>query len=66
MDVLLQKHRDKTAARHFFRQVLRSHPVPKKIVTVQLRSYPTAKAEVPELADVKYVVETVLNRVSPR
>jgi transposase-like protein len=28
LDVLLQKHRDKAAARRFFTKVLRSHPCP--------------------------------------
>ncbi|SIT48266.1 transposase (fragment) [Paraburkholderia piptadeniae] len=45
LDVLLQKHRDKTAAKRFFRRVLRSAPLPRKIVTDRLRSYPAAKAE---------------------
>ncbi|WP_256251487.1 IS6 family transposase [Burkholderia ubonensis] len=49
LDVLLQKRRDKAAAKRFFRRVLRSYPVPRKIVTDQLRSYPAPKAEVPEL-----------------
>ena len=55
LDVLLQKHRDKAAAKRFLKRVLRSHSVPAKIVTDQLRSYPAAKAEVPELAGVKHV-----------
>ena len=50
LDVLLQTRRNKAAAKRFFRRVLRSCPVPQKIVTDQLRSYPAAKAEVPELA----------------
>ncbi|WP_211704308.1 IS6 family transposase, partial [Paraburkholderia aspalathi] len=55
LDVLLQKRRDKAAAKRFFRRVLRCAPVPCRIVTDQLRSYPAAKAEVPELAGVKHV-----------
>ncbi|REE07539.1 transposase-like protein [Paraburkholderia sp. BL27I4N3] len=55
LDVLLQKRRDKAAAKRFFRRVLRCSPVPRKIVTDQLRSYPAAKAEIPELAKVKHV-----------
>ena len=56
LDVLLQKRRDKTAAKRFFKWVLAGGTaVPKKIVTDQLRSYPAAKAEIPELADVKHV-----------
>jgi transposase-like protein len=41
----------KAAARRFIKRVLRSSPVPRKIVTDQLRSYPAAKAEIPELAN---------------
>lgn len=47
LDVLLQKRRDKVAAKRFLRKVLRSHPVPRKSVTDQLRSYPAAKARCP-------------------
>ena len=46
LDVLVQKRRDKAAAKRFFRKVLRSNPVPRKIVTDQLRSYPAAKADI--------------------
>lgn len=35
-------------------EVLRSNPVPRKIVTDQLRSDPAAKADIPELAQVKH------------
>ncbi len=55
LDILLQKQRDKTAAKRFFQRVLRSFPAPRKIVTDQLRSYPAAKADIPELANVKHV-----------
>lgn len=34
LDILLQRRHDKTAAKRFFRRVLRSAPVPRKIVTV--------------------------------
>jgi putative transposase len=37
-DVRVQKRRDNAAAKHFFRRVLRSNPVPRKIVTDPLRS----------------------------
>lgn len=47
LGVLLQKRRDKVAAKRFFRRILRANPVTRKIVTDQLRSYPAAKAEVP-------------------
>jgi len=55
LDVLLQKHRDKAAAKRFFRKMPRSYPVPRTIITDQLRSYLAAKAEVPQLAGVKHV-----------
>ncbi|KVQ97602.1 transposase [Burkholderia ubonensis] len=66
LDVLPQKRRDKTAANRFFRKVLRSYPVPQKIVTDQLRSYPAAKAQVPELAGVKHVFVKASARVNNR
>ncbi|MGF6998282.1 transposase-like protein [Paraburkholderia sp. GAS32] len=66
LDVLVQKRRDKAAAKRFFRRVLRSNPVPHKIVTDQLRSYPAAKADIPELAQVKYVFVKAAARVNNR
>ena len=66
LDVLLQTRRNKAAAKRFFRRVLRSCPVPQKIVTDQLRSYPAAKAEVPELAGVKHVFVKASARVNNR
>ncbi len=46
LDVLLQQQRDKVAAKRFFQRMLRSNPVPRRIVTDQLRSYPAAMADV--------------------
>ena len=66
LDVLLQKRRNKAAARRFFTKILRSYPMPTKIVTDQLRSYPAAKAEVPELAGVKHVFVKASARVNNR
>lgn len=67
LDILLQKRRDKAAAKHFFRHVLAGRPEgPKKIVTDQLRSYPAAKAEIPELATVKHVFVKACARVNNR
>ncbi|WP_454830032.1 IS6 family transposase [Paraburkholderia xenovorans] len=66
LDVLVQKRRDKAAAKRFFRRVLRSNLVPRKIVTDQLRSYPAAKAEIPELAQVKHVFVKAAARVNNR
>lgn len=66
LDVLVQKRRDKAAAKRFFRRVLRSNPVPRKIVTDQLRSYPAAKADIPELAQVKHVFVKAAARLNNR
>ncbi len=66
LDVLVQKRRDKAAAKRFFRRVLRSNPVPRRIVTDQLRSYPAAKADIPELAQVKHVFVKAAARVNNR
>ncbi|MGF6440956.1 IS6 family transposase [Paraburkholderia youngii] len=66
LDILLQKRRDKTAAKRFFERVLRSNPVPRKIVTDQLRSYPAAKADIPELVNVKHVFFRAAARVNNR
>lgn len=66
LDVLLQKRRDKAAAKRFFKRVLRSAPVPRTIVTDQLRSYPAAKAEIPELAGVKHVFVKAAARLNNR
>lgn len=55
LDVLLQKRRDKATAKYVFRCVLATCPeAPRNIVTDQLRSYPAAKAEIPEPAQVKH------------
>src|ERR1700692_1233814 len=66
LDILLQKRRDKAAAKRFFKRVLRLSPVPRKIVTDQLRSYPAAKAEIPELANVKHVFVKAAARLNNR
>ncbi|MDR6207944.1 transposase-like protein [Paraburkholderia graminis] len=56
LDILLQKRRDKAAAKRFFKRVLAScAETLRKIVTDQVRSYPAAKAEIPELAHVRHV-----------
>jgi putative transposase len=64
LDILLQKRRDKVAAKRFFQRVLRSCPVPR--ITDQLRSYPAAKADIPELANVKHVFVKAAARVNNR
>ncbi|TCK94566.1 putative transposase [Paraburkholderia sp. BL9I2N2] len=67
LDILLQKCRDNAAAKRFFKRVLAACPAaPKKIVTDQLRSYPAAKTEIPELANVKHVFVKACARVNNR
>lgn len=66
LDILLQKRRDKAAAKRFFKRVLRSNPVPRKIVTDQLRSCPAAKADIPALVNVKHVFVKAAARVNNR
>ncbi|AKK25006.1 IS6 family transposase [Pandoraea oxalativorans] len=66
LDILLQKRRDKAAAKRFFKRMLRSNPVPHKIVTDPLRSYPAAKADIPALANVKYGFVKAAARVNNR
>ncbi len=66
LDILLQKRRDQAAAKRFFKRVLRSNPVPRKIVTVQWRSYPAAKAEISELTCVKHVFVKAAARLNNR
>jgi len=66
LDILIEKRRDKAAAKRFFKRVLRSKPVPSKIVTDQLRSYPAVKAEIPALAGVKHVPVKTAARLNNR
>jgi putative transposase len=47
LDILVQSHRDKKAAKRFFRKLLKGlRYVPRMIITDKLRSYSAAKAEV--------------------
>jgi len=46
--------------------VLRSCPVLRKIVNDQLRSHPAAKADIPELANIKHVFVKAAARVNNR
>lgn len=66
IDILLQNLRDKAAAKRFFQRVLRSCSAPNKIVTDQLRSYPAAKADVPELVNAEHIFVKEAARVNNR
>ncbi|MGF6293132.1 putative transposase [Paraburkholderia youngii] len=60
-------HRDKAAAKRFFNRVLAAcADALRRIVTDQLRSYPAAKAEIPELANIKHVFVKAAARVNNR
>ena len=66
LDILLQKRRDKAAAKRFFKRVLASCPeMPRKIVTDQLHSYPAATG-IPGLANVKHFFVKASTRVNNR
>jgi putative transposase len=58
--------RQSRRAKRFFKCVLRSNPVPCKIVTDQLRSCPAAKADIPELASAKHVFVKAAGRLTNR
>jgi putative transposase len=66
LDVLVQKRRDKVAAKRFFRRVLLSSAVPRKIVADQLRTYAAAKHDIPEFGHVKHVFVKAAARVNNR
>ena len=67
LDVLVQKRRDKAAAKRFFKRVLASRLQARgKLVTDQLRSYAAAKAEIPELANVRHLFVKLCARVNNR
>jgi putative transposase len=60
IDVFLQAKRDGTAAKRFFRRLLRSHgSEPRKIVTDKLRSYGVAQREL--MPDVIHITEQYEN-----
>lgn len=57
LDVLLQKHRDTTAAKRFFRRLIEDQELPERIVTDGLRSYGAALRALPELTASEHVTE---------
>lgn len=67
LDILLQKRRDKAAAKRFFRRVMRPNPAPpRKIVTDQLCSYPAVRAEIQDLTSAKHVFVKAAARLNNR
>ena len=55
LDVLLQEHRDKGAAKRFLRRLIVDQELPERIVTNGLRSYGAVLREVSELDAREYV-----------
>ena len=64
LDILLQTRHEKAAAKRFFKRLLRCNPVPRKILTDELRSYPAAKVDIPELLSAKHVFVRAAARVN--
>ncbi len=62
LDVLLQEHRDKGAAKRFFRRLIDDHELPERIVTDGLRSYGAARRELPELSASEHVTVSAAER----
>jgi putative transposase len=62
LDVLLQEHRDTSAAKRFFRRLIDDHELPERIVTDGLRSYGAALKEVPELDATEHVSVSAAER----
>jgi transposase-like protein len=62
----MQRRRNKAVAKSFFERVMHLKPVFLKIVTDQLRSFPAAKAEIPELANMKHLFVKATARVNNR
>lgn len=55
LDVLLQRHRDPTAAERFFRKLLKKQGfVPRVIITDKLKSYEAAKKQVMKNVEHRY------------
>jgi putative transposase len=60
LDILVQRRRDKIAAKKFFRKLLKGcHYIPRVIITDQLKSYGAAKREI--LASVEHRQHRYLN-----
>jgi putative transposase len=55
LDVPLQEHRDKGAAKRFFRRLIDDRELPERIVTDGLRSYGAALRELPELGASEHI-----------
>jgi putative transposase len=64
LDIRVQKRSDKAAAKRFFRRLLRSNPVPRRMLPTSCAAI--YKADIPELAHVKHVFVKAAARVNNR
>lgn len=62
LDVLLQVHRDTSAAKRFFRRLIDDQGLPERLVTDGLRSYGAALREIPELGAADHVTVSAAER----
>ncbi len=62
LDVLLQAHRDTSAAKRFFRRLIDDQGLPERLVTDGLRSYGAALREIPELGAADHVTVSAAER----
>ena len=62
LDVLLQEHRDTSAAKRFFRRLVDDQELPERIVTDRLRSYGAALREIPELGMSEHITVSAAER----
>jgi len=62
LDVLLQQHRDTSAAKRFFRRLIDDYELPERIVSDGLRSYGAALRELPELDATEHTTVSAAER----
>lgn len=62
LDVLLQEHRNTSAAKRFFRRLIGDQELPERIVTDGLRSYGAALRKLPELDISEHVTVSATER----
>jgi putative transposase len=62
LDVLLQEHRDTSAAKRFFGRLVDDQELPERVITDGLRSYGAALREIPELDASEHVTVSAAER----
>ena len=66
LDVLLQAHRDTSAAKRFFKRLIDNQEIPERLVTDGLRSYGAALRGIPELGAADHVTVSAAERQNNR